>query len=160
MVADNIIVFNRSINGSLETAGHLLFGRKAWHSTIFVKLHDSHFIKFMKTDGGELKEYAPITAITKVVRYSCNDRMVRFEQRQYPLVLAPTFTIHKSHRSTLEYIAGDWYRTINLGPNAAVVDKCQFYMFLSCVPIRDSVKLLIFDLCLIRCNEQSLAQME
>lgn len=68
---------------------------------------------FMKTYGGELKEYVFISAVTKVSPYSCNDRMARFEQKQYPLVLACTFTIHKSQGSTLEYIVGDWDCTVN-----------------------------------------------
>ena len=66
----------------------------------------------------------------------------------------------KSQGSTLEYTTGDLDRTTDKGPNAAVVNKGQFYTLLSRVKSRDKVKLLNFDLFHIRCNEHALAEME
>lgn len=51
-------------------------------------------------------------------------------------------------------------RITDKGPNAAIVNKCQFYNLLSRVKSRDKVKLLNFDPSPIRCNEHALVEIK
>ena len=102
----------------------------------------------------------PITVLTKVFPYSYNKRTVIYERKQYAMIFGGAITIHKSQGSNFDYTNGDLDLTTDKGPNAAVVNKGQFYTLLSPVKNRDKVKLPNFDLSHIHSNEHAIAEMK
>lgn len=76
------------------------------------------------------------------------------------MILGGAITILKSQGSNFDYTNGDLDLTTDKGPNAAVVNKGQFYTLLSPVKNRDKVKLANFDLSHIHSNEHAIAEMK
>ena len=158
MLADNINVFDRLINGPIVKVKHLDIRLNSLCSTIYVKFDDPKAGNSMK-DGrlrNELKGCVPITARTKIFPLEKGKITVIAERKQFPLILGHAITVHKSRRNTLKYMKGDLSRpTGKKTATGKTYQQGQFFTLLSRAKSRGKVLLLNFDPEQIKVNESA-----
>ena len=159
MLADNINVFDRIINGSIRTVKHLDIRSNSLCSAIYVKCDNPKAGNSMK-DGrlrNELIECVPITTRTNKFALKKGKITVIAERKQFPLVLGHAITAHKSQGSTLNYMKTDLSRST--GKKIATSKTYQQPINQGQFLHQNEVLLLNFDLEQIKVHESALKEM-
>ena len=76
---------------------------------IYVKFDDEHAGNSYKDHclHGVFKQCVPISVSTNRFPFKRSKSLIVTERKQFPLILAHAITIHKSQRSTIDYMTGN-----------------------------------------------------